>query len=82
MVRGLVKYQQVGLCQQHVSQRHTLLLSTAELSHGLLQIFDFQLCQHLFGFQHLLRVALVVETGIQHRLLRVELGRLLQHTHL
>ena len=82
MVRRLVEYQQVRLRQQHVSQRHTLLLTTAQLSHRLTEVAYLQLCQHLLRLQHLLWIALMVKARIQHRLLRVELRRLLQHTHL
>ena len=81
MVRRLVENQQVGFCQQHIRQCHTFLLTTRELTHRLLQIPDFQLRQYLLGLQDLLRVTLMVEAGIQHALLRIELRRLFQHTH-
>ena len=82
MVGRLVENQQVRFCQQHVSQCHTLLLTTTQLSHGLVEVANLQLRQDLLGLQYLLWVSLVVEAGIQHRLRRVELGRLLQHADL
>ena len=82
VVGGLVEYQQVGFRQQHVSQCHTLLLTTAQLSHRLLQVANLQFCQHLLGFQHLLGVPLMIKTCIQHRFLRIELWRLFKHSHL
>ena len=82
MVRGLVEYQQVRLRQQHVSQCHTLLLATTQFAHLLVQVANLQLRQHLFGLQHFLVLALMIETGIKHRLVRVECRRLFQHTHL
>ena len=82
MVGRLVKYQQVGLCQQYVGQCHSLLLTTTQLPHGLLQIANLQLGQYLFSPQHLLWVALMIEAGVKHSFLRVEDRRLLQHAHL
>ena len=82
MVRRLVQYQQVGFRQQHVGQRHTLLLSAAELSHRLTEVAYLQLRQHLLGLQHLLFLTMMIETGVEHRLRRVERGCLLQEAHL
>ena len=81
VVGRLVEYQQVGLSQQHVGQCHALLLSARKFAHALAEVAYFQLRQHLFGLQHLLLLTLMVEAGIEHRLLRVEHGRLLQHAH-
>ena len=81
MVGGLVENQQVGLGDEHVGQGHALLLSAAELTHGLLQVAYLQLCQDLLGLEHLLSLALMVEAGIEHRLVRVEPWRLLQYAH-
>ena len=78
MVGGLVEYQQVGLHQQHVGQRHSLLLTATQLSHRLLQIANLQLRQHLLGLQQFLLLVLMIEAGFEHRLRRVEAGRLLQ----
>ena len=78
MVRRLVKNQEIGFGNQHVGQRHTFLLTATQLPHRLVEVPDFQLRQYLLGSQHALRVALMVETGVEHRLTRVELWRLLQ----
>ena len=78
MVGRLVEHQEVGLGYQHVGKRHTLLLSTAQLSHGLLQVGDVQLCEYLSRLEHLLGIVLVVETGIEYTLLGIKLGRLFQ----
>ena len=82
MVGGFVEDQQIGLREQNIGQGHTLLLTTGQLSHGLLKVADLQLRQHLFRAQHLFWIPLMVEAGIEHALLRVEHGRLLQHAHL
>ena len=80
MVGRLIEQQEVGIVKQSVCQGHAFLLSTAKLSHGLLQVCDVQLGQYLLGSQHLLFVALMVEASIEHRFLGVELRRLLQET--
>ena len=82
VVRGLVENQQVGVGNQHISQRHALLLSSAQLSHGLVEVSYLQLRQDLLGLEHLLRVTLMIETRIEHALHRVEHRRLFQHPHL
>ena len=82
MVRRLVKYQEVRLCQQHIGQCHTLLLATAQLSHSLGKVSNLQLCQHLFGLQHLFVFTLMVKACIKHTFVWVELRRLIQHTQL
>ena len=81
VVGRLVEYQEVGLGNEHVGQRHTLLLAARQLSHRLRQVTYLQLRQNLLGLQHLLRVTLMVEAGIEHTLLRVELRRLFEHAH-
>ena len=81
MVGGLVKDDKVGFRQQHVGQCHTFLLSTRKLSHGLLQIANLQLCQHLLGLQDFLWITLMVKACVKYALLRVEHGRLLQHPY-
>ena len=82
MVGRLVENDEVWLRQQHVSQCHTLLLTATQLPHLLLQVPDLQLRQHLLGLQHLFLLPLMIETGVEHGLVRVELGRLLQEAHL
>ena len=82
MVGRLVEYQQVGFQYEHVSQCHALLLSSAQLPHGLLQVANLQLGQDLLGLEHPLRVALMVETSIEHALIGVECGCLFQEPHL
>ena len=82
MVGGLVENEQVGFSYQHVGKSHTFLLSAAELPHGLLQVADFQLCENLLCPQHLLFLAVVVETGVEHRFLGVELRCLFEYSHL
>ena len=82
MVGRLVEHQEVWLGNQHVGKCHTLLLSTAQLSHGLLQVGDVQLCEYLSRLEHLLGIALVVETGIKYTLLGIKLGRLFQKAQL
>ena len=82
VVRRLVENQQVRVRYQHVGQRHTLLLSTAQLSHRLVQVAYLQLCQNLLCLQHLLRVALMMETSVEHALVGVEYRTLLKHAHL
>ena len=78
MVGRLVKNQKVRFHQQHISKGYALLLSTTQLSHRLLQVTDLQSCQHLLRLQYFLRLSLMVETRIQHTLLRIECRRLLQ----
>ena len=82
VVGGLIKYQQIWLRQQHIGQCHALLLTTRELPHRLLQVADLKLRKYLFGLQHLLGIALMIEAGIEDTLLGVEHGRLLQHPYL
>ncbi len=53
VVGGLVKYEQIGLSDEHIGQGHTLLLSARQLPHGLFKVAYFQLRQYLLGFQHL-----------------------------
>ena len=81
MVCRLIENQQIRVGNQHIGQSHSFLLTATQLSHGLLQIFDFQLRQNLFSFQHLFFFALVVETSIQHTFRRIEDGRLFQHAY-
>ena len=81
MVRRLVEYQQVGIGNQHIGQSHAFLLSATQLPHRLLQVTDLQLGENLLGLEHLLRVALVVETGIEHTLAGVEHRTLFEHAH-
>ena len=81
VVGGLVENKQVGLCEQHVGKGDTLLLTAAELSHRLGEVANLQAGEHLLRLENLLVVALVVETGVENGLLRVEMWRLLQITH-
>ena len=81
MVRRLVQYQEVGLGYQHVGQSYALLLTARELPHRLLQVVYLQLCEYLFRLQYFLRRSLMIETGVEYRLLRVKLRRLFQHSH-
>ena len=74
MVGRFIEDEQVGLSDEHIGQCHAFLLSAAEFSHGLVEPFDFELCQNLPGPEQAFLVALMVETGIEHRLLRVEMG--------
>ena len=80
MVRRFVKNQQVWFSDEYICQSHTLLLTTTELAHRLLQVTDLQLSENLFGFQHTFLVALMIETCIKDTLLRIEGWRLLKHT--
>ncbi len=80
MVRRLVEDEEVRLCDEHISQCHTLLLTTAELFHRLLEVIDMQLCENLLGFQYPLRIAMMIEAGVEHRLLGIELRSPLQIT--
>ena len=82
MVGRLVEYQQVGLGDEHVCQCHTLLLSAAQLSHGLVEVAYLQLGEHLFCLEHLLVLALVVEARLKHCLVGVEHRRLFEYAHL
>ena len=82
MVGRLVQHQEVGFRNQHIRQRHSLLLSAAELSHRLFQVGNVQLCENLFRLQHLLRIILMIEARLQHTFLRIKLRRLLQIAHL
>ena len=43
VVGRLVEYQQVGLGNEHVGQRHALLLSARELFHRLVEVANLQL---------------------------------------
>ena len=78
MVGRLIKNQEIGLVEQGVGQRHPLLLSTAELPHGLAEIRDVQLCEDLLGSENLVGIALVIEASVEHALLSVELRCLFQ----
>ena len=51
VVGRFVQYQQVGVRQQYIRQRHTLELSARELSDGLVKIRDVQFRQDLLGPQ-------------------------------
>ena len=81
VVGRLVEDEQVGFRDEHVGQSHSLLLSAAELRHALAQVANLQLRQYLLGTKHLLVLALVVEAGIEHRVVRVEVWPLLQIAH-
>ena len=82
VVGRLIQHQEVGFRNQHISQRHSLLLSAAELSHRLFQVGNVQLGENLFCLQHLLRIILMIEACLQHTFLRIKLRRLLQIAHL
>ena len=82
MVCWLIQYQEIRICNQHVCQSHTFLLTSAQLSHRLLQIADLQLRQYLFGLQHLLLFTLMVKTSIKHTFMRIKNGWLFKHSHL
>ena len=82
VVGRLIEHQEVGLVNQHIGKRHTLLLATTQLSHRLIHVGDMQLCENLLSLEHLFGVILVVETSLEHALLRVKLRRLLQIAHL
>ena len=82
VVGGLVEDEQVGVGEQHVGQRHPFLLTSAELPHGLVEVAYLELGEHLFGPEHLLVVALMVEACVEHRLVGVEPWRLLEESHL
>ena len=81
MVRRLIKNQQIRIGNQHIRQSYTLLLSTTQLSHRLLQVTDLQLCQDLFGLEHSLWISLMVETGIEDTFRWIKYRRLFQHAH-
>ena len=81
VVGRLVEYQEFGVGDEHVGQRHALLLSAAQLAHGLAEVDYFQLRQYLLGLEHFFWVVLVVEAGVEHALFGVEAGRLLQQPH-
>ena len=74
MVGGLVEDDQLRLEYEHIGQGDTLLLSAAELSHWLLEVANLQLGEYLLGFQHPLGVALMIEAGVEHALVRIETG--------
>ena len=76
MVCRFVENEHVWLREQDIGQGDTLLLTAAELPHGLVEVADVQLRQNLFGAQHLLGLTLMVETGIEDRFLGIELRRL------
>ena len=80
VVGRLVEDQQVGLHQQHIGESHPLLLTATQLSHRLVEVTYLQLCQHLLCLQHFLLLPMMIETGIEDTLLRVELRGLLQET--
>ena len=82
MVGRLIEYQQVGFCYKHICECHSLLLSTAQLAHGLVKVAYLQLCEYLFCLENFLVLALVVETSLEHSLIRVEHRRLLKYSHL
>ena len=81
VVGGLVEYEQVGFEDEHVSQCHPFLLSSAELAHGLFEVGYLEGGQYLLGLQHSLRVALMVEARIEHGVFRIELRTLLKACH-
>ena len=72
MVRGLIKYQQVGIGNQHIGECYTFLLSATQLPHRLLKVTDMELRQNLFGLEHFFWIAFVIETGIEYTLHRVK----------
>ena len=78
MVGGLIQHQEVGFRDQHVGQSDALLLSAAELLHRLFEVGDVQLCEDLLCLEHALRVAVMIEAGIQHAVVGIEVGSLFQ----
>ena len=78
MVGRLIQYQQVGVGDKHICQRHPFLLSSRQLSHRLLKVADVQLRKYLLRLKHPFRVAMMVEAGIEHGLVFVKQRRLLQ----
>ena len=74
MVGGLIEDDQLRLEYEHIGQGDTLLLSAAELSHWLLEVANLQLGEYLLGFQHPLRITLMIEAGVEHALVRIETG--------
>ena len=64
MVRRFVEYQEVGFCNEYVGQCDAFLLATAELTHGLGEVFDLQLCENLFGAKNAFFFAMVLKAGV------------------
>ena len=81
MVRRLIENQQVRISNQHIGEGYTLLLSTAQMSHGLLQVANFQLGENLFGLQYFLLFTLMIEASIKYTFRRIKHGRLLKHSY-
>ena len=81
MVCGLIEDEQVWFGDQDICQCHTFLLSSRELSHGLLEVAYLQLCQYLLGLEHFLVLTVMIETRIKHTLVRIEVRRLFQDAH-
>ena len=81
MVRRLIENQQVRISNQNISQGYTLLLSTAQLSHRLLQVTDLQLGENLFGLEHLFLLALMIKARVKYTFRWIKHWRLLQHTY-
>ena len=80
MVGRLVEDEEVRLVEQCIGKRHTLLLSAAELPHGLVEVRDVQLGEDLLGSEDLVGIALVIEASVEHTLLSVELRCLFQES--
>ena len=82
MIGRFVEYQQVRFGKQYIGQCHTLLLSSAQLSHRLMQIAYLQLRKHLLCLEHFLVFSTMIETCVQHRFIRIKGRRLLQISNL
>ena len=81
VVGGLFEDKEVRLRDEHIGKGDALLLSAAQLTHGLVEVRDAELCENLLCLEHLVRLAVMIKASVEHRLVRVEYRRLLQESH-
>ena len=78
VVGRLVEDEEVGLRQQCPRQCHAFLLAAAQLPHGLRQVADAQLGEHLSCPQRPFFAGIGAKAGVEHLLIGLEMGLLLE----
>ena len=82
MVGWLIQDKHVRVGQQYVCQCHTALLSSAQSAHLLVKVIYLKLCKYLLRTQNLRLISFMIEACIQHSVVGIKLGRLLQIANL
>ena len=89
VVCGLVKYQEVWLCDENIGESDAFLLSSTQFAHRLFEVPYLQFCEDLLCFQHFLLslgpVVIVLyrcaEACVKNALVGVEVRRLFEIAH-